>query len=211
MPTGYSAPIQNNPNYTFPDFVWDCARAFGALIMMRDEPQGAPIPEFIPEDNYHTKRLQEATQQLKTAMGRSLEEWGVIWNEHNAAASEQHRKLVEQTAVTRNRYEAMLAQVKAWAPPSNEHVELKNFMVQQIESSIQFDCWFPEPARTLPLREFITSEIDRMRDLVERYTQEAEKERERNEARNRWIRVLRESVPMPERLVGRTRDERKPQ
>ena len=43
MPTGYTAPIKDG--ISFNDFMWGCARAFGALIMMRDDPPGTPIPE----------------------------------------------------------------------------------------------------------------------------------------------------------------------
>jgi len=36
MPTGYTNCIKDG--VTFEQFVWKCARAMGALVMMRDEP-----------------------------------------------------------------------------------------------------------------------------------------------------------------------------
>jgi hypothetical protein len=48
MPTGYTAPIADG--MTFEQFALGCARAFGALVTMRDEPSDAPIPERLEPD-----------------------------------------------------------------------------------------------------------------------------------------------------------------
>lgn len=37
MPTGYTASVQEGKVTEFRDFAMECARAFGALVMMRDE------------------------------------------------------------------------------------------------------------------------------------------------------------------------------
>lgn len=34
----------------------------------------------------------------------------------------------------------MLDQVQLWQPPTDDHMGLKEFMIQQIEESIKFDC-----------------------------------------------------------------------
>ena len=50
---------------TFPQFAMRCARAFGALIEMRDDSMDAPIPdEFSPSD-YHVKAKAKAEETLK--------------------------------------------------------------------------------------------------------------------------------------------------
>ncbi len=43
MPTGYTDAVKDG--ITFDQFVLGCARGMGALVMMRDEPSGTPIPE----------------------------------------------------------------------------------------------------------------------------------------------------------------------
>ena len=43
MPTGYTAGILEGE--TFEQYALQCAKAFGALVMMRDEPSDAPIPD----------------------------------------------------------------------------------------------------------------------------------------------------------------------
>lgn len=199
MPTGYTSPVQNNPDYTFEEFVWDCARAFGALVMMRDEPCGAPIPESFPHDNYYERRLVDVTKNLEEALGRSIDEWEAAWKGSTELARENHKKYLAEKATTKARYEAMLARVIAWEPPSAEHVQLRKFMIDQLHESIRFDCITLEVAE-LPLNEFIMAQIDGARSDVEYCTKKAAEERERVERRNEWLRLLRESVPVPERL-----------
>ena len=45
MPTGYTADIQDGKITTLREYALSCARAFGALIMMRDDPHDAPIAD----------------------------------------------------------------------------------------------------------------------------------------------------------------------
>lgn len=47
MPTGYTYPVCEGKITEFPDFALSCARAFGALISMREEPMDAPLPDEI--------------------------------------------------------------------------------------------------------------------------------------------------------------------
>ena len=44
MPTGYTYDLYDGKDIEFPDFVMKCARAFGALIEIRDDPMDAAIP-----------------------------------------------------------------------------------------------------------------------------------------------------------------------
>ena len=41
MPTGYTSGVQDGSIKHFNEFVWDCARAFGSLIHMRDDRRDA--------------------------------------------------------------------------------------------------------------------------------------------------------------------------
>jgi len=45
----------------FRTFAMSCARAFGALITMRDEPADAPIPDEFKPDPYHMERNRRGT------------------------------------------------------------------------------------------------------------------------------------------------------
>ena len=62
MPTGYTAKIADGQ--TFEEFILSCARAFGALVEMRDEPADAPIPEEFKPSAYHTTQIGVARAKM---------------------------------------------------------------------------------------------------------------------------------------------------
>jgi hypothetical protein len=64
MPTGFTADICKGAEVSFEDFAMTCARAFGALYSMRDEPMDAPIPETFVASGYHADELEKAKARL---------------------------------------------------------------------------------------------------------------------------------------------------
>jgi len=147
MPTGYTADISKG--ITFNTFAMNCARAFGALVTMRDDPSDAPIPEAFSPSDYHSKAI--ATEREKLARLDTLSpleaERGAA-KEFDDAETARAVRLADRAAL-RAKYEAMLAAARAWVPPTPEHQGLHDFMVEQIESSIKWDCStgsYDEPA-----------------------------------------------------------------
>lgn len=63
MPTGYTADVADGKITDFVEYALQCARAFGACIMLRDEPISSEIPEFQPSD-YNANALAEAEKTL---------------------------------------------------------------------------------------------------------------------------------------------------
>lgn len=51
-----------------------------------------------------------------------------------------HSQRIEQIKVIREKLEYLLEQARKYEPPTPEHVEIKEFMVQQLESTIEHDC-----------------------------------------------------------------------
>lgn len=45
MPPAYTSFVADNENFSFLEFAMLCARNFGALMMMRNEPLDLPVPE----------------------------------------------------------------------------------------------------------------------------------------------------------------------
>lgn len=83
MPTGYTAAIADGISFT--NYAMGCARAFGALIEMRDEPSDAPIPEEFKPSTYHLEELQKAQKKLhnlcKMSFGEAEGRAMVAYNE----------------------------------------------------------------------------------------------------------------------------------
>jgi hypothetical protein len=196
MPTGYTADIEKG--ITFQQFALNCARAFGACVTMREDPSDKPIPnEFKPSD-YHKKQLAKAERELRKIQTISPEEAS-----RQAETSYQNSKrandgYIKNCINLRAKYNAMLTQVRAWNPPSKNHSEFKQFMIQQIESSIRFDCGTDYHIQNAPKlmsgKKWRQEQIRGLHQDIEYHTKETHKETERTNGRNLWIKQLRESL-----------------
>lgn len=196
MPTGYTAAIADD--ITFDEFVMGCARGMGALVMMRDEPMNAPIPERFEPSDYHTKKIAEANATVARLAGMTEAEAEQAASEAYEAAIAAQAAAILRNDTLREKYEAMLSKVKEWKSPSADHDGFKSFMVDQVTSSIDFDCdnrYYREQKQAkLTGSEWRAQEEAKARKDIAYHEAENAKEIERTEARNAWLRQLRESL-----------------
>lgn len=194
MPTGYTSAIADG--ISFQEYALSCARAFGALIEMRDEPASTPIPEsFVPSD-YHQKALEKAHKRLDVVLVMTPEEIDIEAGVAHRAAMTSYRERLERAASLRAKYDAMLVSVRAYKAPTPDHVEYKAFMEQQILESIKFDCntkYDTEPVCESP-DQWYESTVQQLRDDVAYYEEHQRQEVERVHGRNQWVKTLRESL-----------------
>lgn len=196
MPTGYTSDLYEGKPQTFPQFVMDCARAFGALITMRDEARGTPIPEeFLPSD-YHLKAAAEAREEWLRLTSMSVQEAIAESHAEYDRYMQRRREDEQKREALKQRYGAMLAEVDKWNPPTPDHMGLKKFMQEQLVESIKFDCgtdYYPKPP---PLGDEWRKQAIAMAERnVKYHEEEYVKEAERCQARTDWVRSLRESLP----------------
>lgn len=196
MPTGYTHCVQKGEVTSFREFAIRCARAFGATIDMRDEPADAEIPErFEPHTDYHDKALQKARNDLEVYRSMSHEQCAkAAQSAHVKAVADWKEREAERNRQA-TRYTNMIAKVEAWEPPSSDHVELKNFMLQQLRQSLDFDCGhvWDRPVAEDP-ETWRATQIERCERWIKYHEKGRAEEVERTESRNRWLRQLRESL-----------------
>ena len=196
MPTGYTSDVKDGNVTDFTTFALRCARAFGALVEMRDDALDAPIPETFPPSSYHTEALATARQKLaRLRQLTRLQADNAAAKAYAEAMSAWNKAEVERDQ-TRRRYTAMLSHVRAWSPPSSEHLELKRFMVQQLEESIKFDCgdhseWKPTRRNGAA---WLAGEIERAERDVAYHEEHMAEDATRATERTRWVQQLRESL-----------------
>ena len=155
MPTGYTTPVQQGEITDFRTFALSCSRAFGAAIMMRDDPiTMLPTVERLKENSsleYHRKKITEAQADLLKLTAMTPEEIAAAAKAENDRARTSYERNALEIAAYYARYTTMLEKAKAWEPPSAEHENLKEFMIEQITSSIKFDVYEPTcPAERTP-------------------------------------------------------------
>jgi hypothetical protein len=194
MPTGYTHGVQEGKVTEFRDYAMQCARAFGATIMMRDEPASTPIPEAFEPSSYNAQRLEESKALLAKLLEMTPEEAAKACEKENREQAAYAKKANERRAVEQSRYEAMLAKAEAWEPPSVEHREFKKFMCDQLRESIRFDCSPYEGPEPLSPEAWMGESLRRVRRDIEYHTKAHAEELERTAGRNKWIADLRSSL-----------------
>lgn len=196
MPTGYTVEIAND--ISFKDFVMRCSRAMGATIMMRDEPFDAPIPERFEPSDYHAKKINEAIANIVLLEGMSETEAEIEADKSYLSALDRHNQRIAEKKELLKKYEAMLNQVNTWEPPSEDHAGLKKFMVEQITSSIDFDCdttfYTNHQPKRLTGAEWRQQELKEANRTLTYHKEENQEEIERTESRNEWLKKLRDSL-----------------
>ncbi len=196
MPTGYTAELMKQEQ-TFSEFIMTCARAFGALIMMRDEPNDAPIPEKFEPTDYHAKCLIETQEKIIKLKSMTESEKIVFGETEKDSDIKRNEEWLERECAENKRLENMEAQVRAWKPPTQDHQGLKDFMLEQINISkndlIYIQTLLVEAKRKPAIAYYVATISNAVRN-IKYHTEENDKEIERVNKRNDWIRQLRESI-----------------
>jgi hypothetical protein len=195
MPTGYTAAIKDG--ISFEKFVWSCARAFGALVTMRDDPMDAPIPQAFESSTYNAQALAKARAELTRLQAMMKREISAACAADYEQQMKRHGEWLTEKAQLREKYTAMLAKVQAWAPPTPDHAGMKDFMVKQITESISFDCSISHmrPPQKLSPEEWHAARVQSAQADAEYHEKAQAEEDERTAQRNAWLAALRESVP----------------
>lgn len=199
MPTAYTAILGESEDMTLKDFAMLCARNFGALMCMRDEPLSVPIPEKFEPNAHFKKNLDRAQKEYDDFMALSDAEKSAYlertYTEMVERLSKECEKSSEKKDVLRRRYNAMLLKVVKWKVPTPEHVNLREFMIKQIQDSIEWDCseytpHIPDKAKWCN----IEGHIDMLKMSLEQAEKIYEKNLETTASRNKWLSDLRESL-----------------
>ena len=196
MPTGYTIDIKNGID--FRTFALNCAREFGACVTIRDAPGGGEaIPDKFEASDYNVTRIAESRSRMAALAKMSSAECNAEADAEYAKACAERELGLREIAGLRAKYEAMLAKVRAWTPPTEDHRGLRDFMASQLEESIRFDCG-TSYYETPPTR--YSGEVWRARrmasltqDIEYRHAELVVEKRRANE-RTEWIAALRASL-----------------
>ena len=150
MPTGYTYPIyEGRRDFTLADFAIRCARDFGFGMSLRELPLDQPIDleNYFRPDEYHKVEMEQAEKEYQEFLASppTEEQLGKEYDERLKEEWDRFEERKRICAELRGRYERMLQQVEEWEPPTSEHQNLKNFMLNQIRMSIESDCMVYEP------------------------------------------------------------------
>lgn len=195
MPTGYTHSIKDG--ISFDEFVMNCAKAFGALITMRDSPSDAEIPDEFKPTGYHIEKLAELQPKLETLKAMTVDEATKRARAEYDEKITYNNRQIEEHNELRQKYNDMLVKAKNWEPPSADHQGLKDFMIHQISGSIDADCsteYYEKSLELLTGEQWISTETQLILEDTVYHTKEHQAEVERVNGRNKWVKQLRDSL-----------------
>jgi hypothetical protein len=197
MPTGYTSEIYEGKEVSGKKFIMDCARAFGACIMMRDEPNNAEIPEEFKPSTYHKEQIERGKSELKKYQDMTIEEAQNFIDEEYETTIKNNKEQIKNKMDLRNRYLNTLSEVMEWQTPTEDHINLKEFAIKQLKESIDFDCgvsYYNKEVVKYSPEEWLDIKINSCLRDIEYHTKENNAEIKRVTERNKWIKDLRNSL-----------------
>lgn len=196
MPTGYTAGIATGEIDTFHDFALTCARNFGALIHMRDDAHGLDIrPDTV--GTYHAERIAETKAEIVRLGALTKNEWQVEADAEHAKTVNDRAESALRQAAQAQRYRNMSAKVRAWTPPTADHENMKKFMLDQIEQSLNFDCGGDTMVATSAPQsgeQWYWARISSLSSSIAYHEKALREETERVNRNNLWVSQLRDSL-----------------
>lgn len=139
MPTGYTYGIIEGKIKTFPEFAKLCMRAFGATVHMRGSDIEAKYEPQLPAEKYYDSEIEKYNQILLKANSSSDEELINERIQELKTNKEYHLTAIEKAKSASLKLIPFLEQINNWNPPTPEHEEVKNFMLEQIKETLKRD------------------------------------------------------------------------
>lgn len=154
MPTGFTSKLYEGEPQTFAEFALHTARAFGPAAMIREEPSGPVRIEAVQQDlSYREGRILESGKRIGELLNMSDEQLEQAATKQFQAELKGHLRSNQLDRRRRAAYIGMLDEVEAWNPPTPNHEPLKDYMREQLQRSLSFDCSEElDPFKGLPVK-----------------------------------------------------------
>lgn len=193
MASGYTADIADLKPVSFKEFASKCAYAF--MIEGRDHHDDAlPDKPYDYDNGYHAKKLEKAQEALDSFLRLSYDD---IAEQNSAEYNKQLNYWSEQTkknVLIVNAYNKMIDEVEAWTPPTENHQGLKDFMLQQLRDSLEFDSHEPTAPVRVSTEEFKLNKIESLNWNLNYHKESLEKAKVSYASRLEWLNQLKKSI-----------------
>lgn len=201
MPTAFTAPIYYGEDITFEQFANSCLRNFGIYLRFEGKCPNLSryeIPDKIYPSDYYKKKYEESKAEYEKhlATPKTKEELEAEYIVYVNGVIKGNEDRVKKNEALKNRYNAMLSKVRSWIPPSEDYKCIKDFMVNQLTDSLDFDCSHVYVENIIPKDEWIQKQANRT-DLMESIMYNLEhynKEIIAAEKDTQWLKTFSESI-----------------
>jgi len=184
MGTGYTHGVEEGRITDLKEFVLVCANVSDMKTLPKSEV------------SYHTKALEDLNAELNKLQGLTPTEINRLQDAHIKTTERQNKEYSDNKKLYVKRFEAMLAKVRKWEPPTPGHTQLKQFMIEQLEDGIKENSevfQWKIPPKVKP-SQYIKEERTRLFKDIEYHTNELRDENEKRAKENSWIIELFKSL-----------------
>lgn len=198
MPTGYTCRIIDSKKpITLRQYALLCARAFGACIEMREDSLDVPIPEEgFKVSSYHQNEKIKAKRRLSKLLKMTPKQIATFNTREKTKRIKSYSHMIKKDEEENRRFGDMRVQVAEWAAPE-ALVDLKKFMLEQIDISINSPSQYAQNALAAAeaKTDYYTDAIEQAKNDIQYHEEHYQNDVERNNARNQWLKTLRDSLP----------------
>lgn len=191
MATGYTCNVQDGSVTELKDYMLNCARHFGALIHMRED--DSPEIKYREASDYHLKALNKAHEKLEQLKKMTDEEIQNEIDNNYENAIKSMNELLNKRKEYKDRYLNMIDKVNEWEPPTDEHLGLKEFAIEQLQNSLSWDCdntYIHRKIEKETVAEYRAEYFKHYSKEIEYHSNSYQEEIKRTEEANKWIRDL---------------------
>jgi hypothetical protein len=196
MATNYTCKIAENDDYTFIEYARDIATGFAALshshVMTIDTRNPLPLKE---PSSYYIGEREKVKKELETLQNRTLDEWCKEYETEMQSRKDEWLNRKAKNISNKKKYTDMLKQAYSFSVPSPDFIDFKKFMIQQIESSIQWENNMDWSNYFEPTFDDWKNEcIESCKSSIQYYTQRDREYREELKIHNKWILDLEDAL-----------------
>ncbi len=139
MATGYTQGIIDGSIKTFKEFALGCARAFGAASHMKDDDLSVEYKKRTPGD-FYDKTIKETEEMAEEIKSLSDEKIIKKKKENIEKSIKRHEKSLKEKKELEKTLNGFLFDAKNYTPPTEDHKNIKKFMIEQLEDTIKWNC-----------------------------------------------------------------------
>lgn len=189
MPTGYTCKVQDGSVVELKDYILNCARQFGALVHMREDGRDVEI-RYREVSDYHLNELNKAYARLEEIKKMTDKEIQRKIDQNYEENIKSIDRMLKNKEDSKKKYLAMIKKVNDWNPPTDDHKNLKEFAIKQLQDSIKWDCdctYLEQETRKETVSEYREGMIKFYLKEIEYHSSSYKKELELTEESNKWI------------------------
>lgn len=188
MPTGYTADILDGKIDNAQDFAKVCAHAF--MWSMRDSSPGDLLATAPRTNSYEEDSLRASFTELAVWDAVSEEGRYALWSTYvlkTEAARDESKERCDKNLALLNKVRQEVLDI---AVPET-HQRFKEFMLEQIDSTIRFDATFnPKWYVTQPYAEWCDSQRPEILRIIEIRAKSLQEAEDRYLEGREWVRTL---------------------